>query len=131
MFRFFDKADYDFLRVRRFAYLATGLIAVLGLADLALRGLNESIEFTGGALIQIHATDPAVTIGRLRGALAANGITGVELNTFGTEHDFELRAPITAGAGSLRGRRCTTAPATWDGGGVGVPMRRSSSSMPA
>jgi preprotein translocase SecF subunit len=103
MFRFFDKAAYDFLRVRKYAYLITALIAVLGLADLALRGLNESIEFTGGALIQIHATDPAITIGRLRGALTANGITGIELNTFGTEHDFELRAPITAGAGEDAG----------------------------
>ncbi len=103
MFRFFDKADYDFLRVRKYAYAVTAVIAIAGLADLGVRGLNESIEFTGGALLQIHATDPAITIGRIRGALATNGITGIELNTFGTESDFELRAPIVAGAGQDAG----------------------------
>jgi len=97
MIRFFDKANYDFLSVRNYAYAATALVALVGLVDLVVRGIEYSIEFTGGALIQIHATDPGITIGGIRAALAAKGIRGIELSTFGTESDFVLRAPITAG----------------------------------
>jgi len=91
MFRLFDNAQYDFLGVRRYAYMATALVAIPGLLFLALRGLNESIEFTGGSLIQVHAVDSTTSIGELRSALNQGGVGNAELSTFGTAHDFLVR----------------------------------------
>jgi preprotein translocase subunit SecF len=95
MIRLFDNANYDFLRVRRYAYLVAALIAIPGLLMLAVRGLEESIEFTGGALIQVHTLDTTRTIGDLRAALTAGGIPGAELSTFGTSQDFLVRVQVT------------------------------------
>ncbi|MDH4046394.1 MAG: protein translocase subunit SecF, partial [Gemmatimonadota bacterium] len=92
LMRLFDNAKYEFLRVRKQAYLASLLVLIPGILFLAFRGLNESIEFTGGALIQVHALDSAVTIGGIRSALGDQGIRGAELSTFGTARDFLIRA---------------------------------------
>jgi len=100
MLRLFDNATYDFLRIRRYAYIASATVAVIGLATLAIRGLNESIEFTGGALIQVHATDSTITIGNVRSALDRGGIGSAELSTFGTGQDFLIRARLSLSAGA-------------------------------
>jgi preprotein translocase subunit SecF len=97
--RLFDNANYDFLAVRKYAYVISAIVAVLGLALLGVRGLNESIEFTGGTLIQVHANDSTITIGGIRGALSAAGISGAQLSTFGTRRDFLIRAQLTAEIG--------------------------------
>jgi len=96
MKRLFDNANYDFMGARRYAYAATALVAVAGLLALFIRGLNESIEFTGGTLIQVHATDARVNIGSIRGALAQAGVVGAEISTFGTDRDFLIRAAVRA-----------------------------------
>ncbi len=96
MMRLFDNANYDFLRIRRYAYIVSAIVAVIGIGALATRGLNESIEFTGGSLIQVHATDSTITIGRIRSALDQGGIESAELSTFGTAQDFLIRARLLA-----------------------------------
>ena len=50
MIRFFANANYDFIKWRRWAYGLTALVIVPGMILLAARGLNYSIEFTGGTL---------------------------------------------------------------------------------
>jgi preprotein translocase subunit SecF len=95
MFRFFDKANYDFLAVRRVAYAATGAVAAIGLAVLAIRGLNESIEFTGGTMIQITAHDSKINTDGIRGALDRAGLGGAEIQTFGAPDVFMIRARLS------------------------------------
>ncbi len=97
MLRLFEHANYDFLGVRRYAYALTGGLALIGLAAMAVRGVNYSIEFTGGTLVQVHTTDPAIQIGDLRSALTDYGISGAELSTFGTSSDFAIRVPLESG----------------------------------
>jgi preprotein translocase subunit SecF len=96
MLRLFDNANYDLLGARRKAYIATGLMAVVGLIALAVRGVNSSIEFTGGTLIQVRAVDSTISIGAIRSALEGHGISGSELSTFGTDRDFLIRARVEA-----------------------------------
>jgi preprotein translocase subunit SecF len=98
MIRLFENANYNFLGVRRYAYAITAAVALVGLLALGIRGVNESIEFTGGSMLHVRTADSAVTISQLRAALTAHGITGAELSTFGTSTDFVIRAPIARGA---------------------------------
>jgi len=109
MIRLFDNAKYDFLGFRRYAYIATAIVAIPGLLTLAVRGLNESIEFTGGALIQVHSVDSTKTIADVRTALAAGGITGAELSTFGTPQDYVVRVQVTDTASATDGTAQATA----------------------
>jgi len=114
MIRFFANANYDFIGVRKYAYGITALIAVPGLILLAIFGLNNSIEFTGGTLVQIEATGPtAPDAGAVRSALDAGGIRGAEIQSFGTEREFVIRARLSeAGAASQQEAERTAAAVT-------------------
>ena len=69
--------------------LATFLLAV---AFLVFRGLNFSIEFTGGTLIEVsYAEAPAVD--QIREALTKEGFADAQVQNFGTSRDFLIRLP--------------------------------------
>ena len=65
---------------------------------LATKGLNYSIEFTGGTLIEVHYKDSADTEG-IRNTLEKAGYK-VEVQNFGSSRDVLLRMPIEKGQSS-------------------------------
>ena len=65
---------------------------------LATKGLNYSIEFTGGTLIEVHYKDSADTDG-IRRTLGKAGYK-VEVQNFGSSRDVLLRMPIAKGQSS-------------------------------
>jgi len=97
MIRLFANANYDFIKWRRRAYAITALIMLAGAFDLAIRGLNYSIEFTGGTLLQVE-TKTVVPVAQIRQALDAVGLRGAEIQTFGSDTSYVIRARITAAA---------------------------------
>ena len=97
MIRLFANASYDFISKRRWAYALTAFLLLPGLALLLVRGVNYSIEFTGGTAIQIRTTE-AVGVARLREALRTGGIAGAEVTTFGSDKEYLIRARLAADA---------------------------------
>ena len=97
MIRLFANAHYDFISKRRWAYGLTAALLIPGLALLLVRGINYSIEFTGGTAVQIRTTE-AVGVARLREALRTGGIAGAEVTTFGSDHEYLIRARLAADA---------------------------------
>lgn len=91
MLRLFAHAAYDFIAYRRIAYGVTGAILALGMAFLLVTGLNYSIEFTGGTLLQVRSSVPA-DVARLRSAIQAQGISSAEIQSFGAQNEFVIRA---------------------------------------
>jgi preprotein translocase subunit SecF len=91
--RLFDKANYDFIRRRHIAYAATLLLTVPGLLVVLLRGVNYSVEFTGGTLVQVQSQKP-VDVGAVRKALTDRGIEGAEIQTFGSDRELVIRARV-------------------------------------
>jgi preprotein translocase subunit SecF len=91
--RLFAHANYDFLGRRRIAYLITLAIMLSGLLVLALRGVNYSVEFTGGTLIQVQSKKP-VDVAAVRSALAAQQVEGAEIQTFGSDRELVIRARL-------------------------------------
>jgi preprotein translocase subunit SecF len=98
MIRFFANANYDFIGFRQRAYAVTAVLLVTGLAGLILRGINYSVEFTGGTLVRFTTETPA-DMGQLRAGLDAQGIHGAEIVQFGSDPEYAVRAR-TAKAGS-------------------------------
>ena len=93
MLRFFTNAKYDFIGLRAYAYGVTAVILIPGLMFLLLKGLNYSIEFTGGTLLQIQSSKP-VEVARLREGLDREGIHGAEIQNFGAENEYVIRARV-------------------------------------
>ena len=89
MIRLFANANYDFIKWRRWAYGLTAAIIIPGFALFLVRGLNYSIEFTGGTLIQVQ-TPEAVGTERIRSALDVAGIRDAEIQLSYTE----IKSPI-------------------------------------
>ncbi|MDQ3208048.1 MAG: protein translocase subunit SecF, partial [Gemmatimonadota bacterium] len=93
MLRFFGHASYDFIRVRRTAYVVTAVVLLPGLFLLLVRGLNYSIEFTGGTLLQVQSSQP-VNVADLRSGLDREGIRGAEIQNFGAPNEYVIRARV-------------------------------------
>jgi preprotein translocase subunit SecF len=92
MLRIFHNTKYKFVKHWRIAAGLTVAFIVAGLVTFGITGgVNYSIEFTGGTLMQVEfkqAPDVAV----LRGTLDEAGITGTEIQQFGTATEYTIRA---------------------------------------
>jgi preprotein translocase subunit SecF len=98
MRRLFSNTTIDFVGVRRYAYAITAAFFIPGLLLLGFRGLNYSIEFTGGTLVRIK-TAAVLDQGAVRAGLDAQGVHGAEIQSFGSAGEFVIRAR-TAKVGS-------------------------------
>ncbi|PYO96357.1 MAG: protein translocase subunit SecF [Gemmatimonadetes bacterium] len=110
MIRLFANANYDFIKWRRWAYGLTAAIIIPGFALFLVRGLNYSIEFTGGTLIQVQTPQPVGTE-RIRGALDAAGIRDAEIQQFGAPNEYVVRARLGRADEAVSGSTETTAAA--------------------
>src|SRR4029078_3209961 len=96
-FRLFANAHFDFIKVRRWASGVTAALIVPGMIMLAALGITYSIEFTGGALMHVR-TDAPVETTRLRSALERGGVNNLEIQTFGSAHEYVIRARLAGTA---------------------------------
>lgn len=87
----FTNTSIDFVGKRRYAFIITGLIFIPGLILMLARGLNYSVEFTGGTRVQVSTTTP-IDIAQVRAGLTAEGINNAEIQQFGGENTFVVRA---------------------------------------
>jgi preprotein translocase subunit SecF len=99
MIRLFANANYDFIKWRRWAFSLTGAIMLIGLGFLLTRSLNYSIEFTGGYLTQVE-THKRVEIAAIRAALDNVGLNGADIQTFGSDTSYVIRARLGHSAGT-------------------------------
>ena len=97
MRRLFSNTTFDFIGVRRYAYMLTAAFFIPGLILLLVRGLNYSIEFTGGTLVQIETQAP-LDVAALRTGLDAEQLHGAEIQSFGSNREFVVRARIGDGS---------------------------------
>jgi len=74
--------------------LLTFLAAVFFLFS---KGLHLSVEFTGGTLMEVSYSQPA-DLERVRGSIAALGISDVQVQNFGTAQDVLIRMPVQKGS---------------------------------
>ena len=111
--------------------LVTFVLAVL---FLVMRGLNFSIEFTGGVVIEAHYAQAANLEG-IRGALEKAGLHEPQVQNFGTSQDVMIRLAAKDGANPLLSSpEEKTGKLTLDGakvkaniltqGGAGVELKR-------
>lgn len=83
------KTNIDFMGMR-VLYLGIAVCAVLlSIGSLATRGIERSVEFTGGAGVILRFVD-APNLEQVREQLAQAGLTGITVTTFGGTEGREL-----------------------------------------
>jgi preprotein translocase subunit SecF len=92
-----DNTRIPFMRYRSLAFAISGLLMVLSLLLIALRGLNFGIDFEGGILVEVR-TPEVVEIGHMRAALGGLGLGEVALQEFGGPRDVLIRIQRQVGA---------------------------------
>ena len=100
---------FDFPALWRKALIISGLLVVVSVGALVVRGLNLGIEFEGGTSWEVTVTD--LTIADVRDELAGTGAESGKIQTLGTDAirvraDLDVAddvAEVTARLASLAG----------------------------
>jgi preprotein translocase subunit SecF len=108
MLRILHDTNYDFIRWWKVMAGITLAFILLGLGSLAVKPPNYSIEFTGGTLMQLNFVQPP-DVGEIRATLDQAGIPGAEIQQFGTNRDFTVRAQNPASVAAQAGGATTIA----------------------
>ena len=89
---FRQRSDIPFMRHALKFNIVSTLAFVLAVFFIVLRGLNLSVEFTGGTLIEIGYAEPP-RIEDIREALARDGYPDAQVQNFGSAREILIRMP--------------------------------------
>ena len=88
---FFHKAtSFPFMATRRVWYTLSIALVIASVALFFVRGLNLSVDFTGGTIVEATYPGPA-DVEKVRGALEAAGFHEPTVQAFGNSHDISAR----------------------------------------
>ena len=86
---------FDFIGKRKWAYIASGVVILAGVASLVFHGLNYGVEFTGGRTFVVRF-DQNVSAEQVRGALENAFVEGdaattsLEVKQYGAENQMRI-----------------------------------------
>ncbi len=116
-----------FMALRRYWYVLSGAVVVASLVLVLVRGLNLTVDFTGGVVFEVGFTQP-IDLERARAALRAAGLEDFQVRTYGAASDLEVRLPpAESGAAGNQADRVVGALRALD---AGVELRRTESVGP-
>jgi len=111
--RFFQNANYDFLKYRKHWAVVSTILSLLGLSVVAFhKGLNVGIDFAGGTQVVVQFLKPP-TADDLRKSLAQTGLGDAVIQGYGNGRapvnrpnqyfDFKNSSVLPGGCGLRRG----------------------------
>jgi preprotein translocase subunit SecF len=93
------RRDIPFMR-HALAFNIVSLITfLLAVFFLSTKGLNYSIEFTGGTVLEVSYQD-TTDVDKIRKALDGRGYNDYSVQNFGSSHDVLIRMPLKPGQAS-------------------------------
>jgi preprotein translocase subunit SecF len=90
------KKDIPFMRHAWLFNLISLVVVILSIFFLFARGLNLSVEFTGGTVMEV-AYEQSADLGAVRQVLSGLGYAEVPVQNFGTSRDVLMRLPLVQG----------------------------------
>jgi preprotein translocase subunit SecF len=98
MLQIFVNAKYDFIGKRRWAYVISLIVTLIGLGHIAWQGgLRYGIDFSGGTLVQVRFQQ-ATTVDAVRRALDRVRLGESVIQEFGDAQEYLVRVPASSGA---------------------------------
>jgi SecD/SecF fusion protein len=87
---FLANSNFNFVNMRKKAYMLSVALILISLASLAFRGLNYGVDFTGGRTYLVRF-DQDVTVNEIRDALTTEFAGGApEVKTFGPSRQVKI-----------------------------------------
>ena len=112
--RIFENTNFDFLGKRRYAYVFSGTVILLGLISLVTRGVDTGIDFLGGTELVVDTGVP-IPVGEVRGALEGPLGSTPEVKLFGAEDQVLIRTVAGGDPDSLQSLIVGTLGARFEG----------------
>src|SRR5881227_686432 len=94
MLRILHDTKYDFIRYWKKAAILTIAWIIIGLGFLAFHGVNYSIEFTGGTLVQLQFKHPP-HVDDIRAVVDQAGFPNSEITKFGSDTEYRCARNLT------------------------------------
>jgi len=89
--QFFTDTHYEFLKIRKSAYIFSGVLILISILSLIVHGGPKyNIDFTGGTLVHLKF-EKNVEIQQVRNAVAAAGFSEAEIKHFGEPNEISIR----------------------------------------
>jgi preprotein translocase subunit SecF len=95
------RKDIPFMSWGRYTTAISLITFLLAVFFLATRGLNFSVDFTGGTVMEVNYGATA-DVGKIRSALAQLGFNDANVQNFGTSRDVLIRLPLKTGLTTAR-----------------------------
>ena len=86
-----EKVNIQFNKYYNFFNLFSGILIAISLCLLIFKGLNFGVDFKGGTLIELRATDQQINISSLRSSFSNMNLGDVAIKKFGNESDFLIK----------------------------------------
>jgi preprotein translocase subunit SecF len=81
-----------FMALRRYWYILSAVVVVVSIALVLVRGLNLTVDFTGGLVFEVGFSRP-IDLERARAALSDAGFEDFQVRSYGSASDLEVRLP--------------------------------------
>ncbi|HEY2993012.1 MAG TPA: protein translocase subunit SecF [Methylomirabilota bacterium] len=108
MIELFHNPNYNFIGRRKWAYIVSLSITVLGLISLAIHGLHYDIDFTGGTLVQVRFEKPP-SVGTIRSGLSRIKLGESIIQQFGDPNEYIIRMPLTSASSEALAKQVESA----------------------
>ncbi len=117
------RRDIPFMRHALLLNAISLLTFIAAVAFLVARGLNLSIEFTGGTVTEV-AYEQAADLEKIRGSMNALGYADAQVQNFGTSRDVMIRLPLKDGTNEAATRQSEQVMKVLKADTAGVELRR-------
>lgn len=89
--------NFNFVKYRYAAMLASGLVSLVALVSIFYPGMNYGLDFTGGVIVEGGYSQPP-NIDAIRTGLVAAGFESAQVQTLGSPTEVIIRLPPIEGA---------------------------------
>lgn len=96
------QTNINFIGRRHYAFAISGVLILISLISLGVRGLNLGLDFTGGTVIEV-SYPTSTDLNGIREALAAAGYGSAVVQHFGSAQDVLIRMAPQNLSGSMLG----------------------------
>ena len=86
-----EKKQISFNKFYKFFNILSISLIIISISLLLFKGLNYGVDFKGGTLIELRASDTQITISKLRQSLLNIKLGDVSVKQFGNKNDYLIQ----------------------------------------